>query len=94
MERIWLKLEFEGEFDKKTDLLAGIWVSFPGSWRIPSLFRDVDALIQALRDYCRTCPEDAFGNLTLLQPEEHIVCQELFDDEILNALGNPLDWQL
>jgi len=81
-------VEFYGEYDPETLLLTGIWVSFVGSWRPPSLWRDIGALIQTLNEFRKNCPEFTRESIDLLQLGDRIFCDDYFEYEALNALGS------
>lgn len=88
-----VRLEFHGEYDG--EVLVGIWVTFPkSSRRIPSLWRDIEAMIQSLKDYSVACPGFVPDDLVSLPVGARVVCEGAFDSEIFNALGSGLDWQL
>ena len=87
-----VRLEVHGEYEK--ELLVGVWVTFPGSRRIPSLWRDIEAMIQSLKDYLVNCPGFVPEDLVSLTAGERVTCDGAFDAEVLNTLGSGLDWQL
>jgi hypothetical protein len=66
-------VEFYGEHDPETLLLTGIWVSFVGSWRPPSLWRDIGGLIQTLNEFRKHCPEFTRGSIDVLQRDHAAV---------------------
>jgi len=94
MNRNRITLEFHGEYDKTTELLIGVWISFPGSRRTPFLWRRIGVLIQVLGDYGNSHPELTSAKLYLLRPGEHIVFGDAVEDDALNPLGSPLEWKL
>jgi len=94
MTRKCITLEFHGEYDKTTELLIGVWISFPGSRRTPFLWRDVGLLIQVLEDHGNSYPELTAANLYLLEPGEHILFGDVVEHDALNPLGSPLEWKL
>ncbi len=94
MQQTRVTVDLYGEYEKDSQRLTGIWVSFPGYRRTPSLWRDIAGLVQLLDDHGMSDPEFTCAQLTFLQPGQHLVYEEVVEYGALNALGNPFEWEL